>query len=135
MKINYDGIDIEMSDEFSSQDFTGQLITKELSGNIYGSCFSQELPETEVFPADMTGVTFYNCNLDNCVIPPGNNVVGGSVRRFKVQNDLRDWVIDGTNKPIEVVGKKHWEKLGYSVDPLDIPLQKIDAIDKIVKVG
>jgi hypothetical protein len=44
----------------------------------------------------MTGTTFVNCNLDNCFIPPGNTVTGGSQRRY-ISNADGDWLVDADN--------------------------------------
>lgn len=94
--------------EYSHKDFTGRSLAdrKDMTGlTITGSCFSQETPDTEVFPPDMTEVTFINCNLDNCIIPDGNRIHGGSNRRFKCQNDGQDWLIDENNNPIRRVSE------------------------------
>ena len=61
------------------------------------------------------------------------NIINCSQRRFKVQNDLRDWEIDHTDKPIKVINEKYWEMSGYSIDAKDIPLQKIESIDRVPK--
>lgn len=99
---------------YSHKDFTGRNLTahKIEPQVIRGSCFSQETPDSVVFPADMTGVTFEYCNLDNCVIPAGNTVIGGSQRRFQVQNDLNDWEIDEQNIPLCLVNYLHLYKQG-----------------------
>lgn len=52
-----------------------------------------------------------------------------SRRRFKIQNDLRDWEIDDKDKPVKVINQKYWDLEGVSVDPKDIPAQKI-KLDK-----
>lgn len=138
-----DGVPYEITcdDEYSFRDFTHRKLTdhgiieSDLSNKIiYASCFSQENPDSHIFPEDMTGVMFYNCNLDNVYIPPGNTVIGGSQRRFKVQNDLRDWEIDGTDTPKEVINKEYWISQGYSVDPKDIPATKLEKIEDIKKI-
>lgn len=100
---------------YSRRDFTGRNLTERTDMNgltIAGSCFSQEIPDSIVFPPGMTGVTFINCNLDNCVIPPGNKVQGGSRRRFKVQNDLNDWEIDENDIPTNVMGSEFFYQNG-----------------------
>lgn len=128
---------IEYNDEFSHKDFTGWSWQDRHLPNdivIYNSCFSNETPDAEVFKSDMTGVTFICCNLDNCLIPQGNIVIDGSRRRFKVQNDLRDWEIDSQNKPVEVINKKYWGMLGFSVDKADIPPQKLNSINEIKRI-
>lgn len=109
---------------YSNKNFTGQILSSKTDMNniiIENSCFSQETPDTHVFPEDMTGTTFIDCNLDNVFIPQGNTVIRGSQKRFKVQNDLRDWIIDKNNNPIELVNKKYWQMNGYPTDPKDIP--------------
>jgi hypothetical protein len=126
---------------------------------IYRSCFAQESREDDVnvfkdvFPPDMTGVTFIECNLDNCYIPLGNFVsdegTGCSKRRIKVQNDGFDWIIDVDGNPIEPVNKAgRLKKLSrltpeeitpeienkYNTDPKKIPRQYIveETISKAV---
>jgi hypothetical protein len=93
-------------------------------------CFSQETPDADIFPDGMTGVTFLNCNLDNCYIPEGNTVVGGSQRRFAPQNDLRDWEIDYDDNPTTLINEESWTARGYSTDPQQIPADL--AIDPVV---
>lgn len=127
ISINYDM-------KYSFKDFTNRSLrdAKDLNGKtIYASVFLQEIPDSRIFPENMKGVTFVNCNLDNVYIPPGNTVIGGSQRRFRVQNDLRDWLIDENNKPIEPLDKEYWESEGYSVDPKDIPDKPLKDISEI----
>ncbi|MFZ2937603.1 MAG: hypothetical protein WA066_02740 [Candidatus Omnitrophota bacterium] len=119
-------------DKYSHKDFTGRklLDVKDLNGiTIFGSCFSQEIPDKHIFPDNMAGVTFINCNLDNVFIPIGNTVIGGSKRRFKVQKDARDWEINDEGIPVKVISEKQWVMNGFSVDPKDIPK---DVINKQV---
>lgn len=119
---------VHYDDTFSQKDFTGWDWHDRILPNgivIYGSCFSNEIPDSKIFKPDMTGVTFVNCNLDNVSVPAGNAVVGGSTRRLKYQNDLRAWIVDGSNKPIQLVNEKSWDKLGYSILVADIPAQPI----------
>lgn len=88
---------IECDEVFSLKNFTGQYLTDLNLDNliIYGSCFSHEIPNTQIFPSGMTGVTFYNCNLDNCFIPEGNTIIDCSQRRFKANpEDGKDWRVD-----------------------------------------
>lgn len=88
---------------FSHKSFSGRkLRNADFSGVsvIRGSGFSQEQPDTEVFP-DGLAVTFINCNLDNVVIPAGCTVIDSSTRRFMAQEDGLDWLVDGNNNPIE----------------------------------
>lgn len=117
---------IEYDDRYSNKDYTmGKLYAEKGLQNliIYNSCFSKETPDDTVFPKDMTGVIFYNCNLDNCVIPAGNTVVGGATRRFRIQTDRNDWIIDKDDKPIEPLNKEDYINLGLSIDPEDLPLE------------
>lgn len=94
-------------------------------------CFSQETPDADIFPEGMVGVTFLNCNLDNCLVPPGNTVVGGSQRRFEAQNDLRDWEVDAKNAPVTVIDEEVWAKKGYSVAVEDIPPAEVLHVDEM----
>lgn len=75
MFIDFNGERIDCSDEYSCKDFTGKIVNLLDGINVYGSCFSQDTETAiNVFPENMTGVTFLNCNLHGCIIPMGNNV-------------------------------------------------------------
>lgn len=98
-----------------------------------------ELPDTKKFSDVMRGVTFVEGNLDNVFIPIGNTVIGITPKKFKVQNDLRDWTIDSQGMPLNVLNEEVWVEKGVSVDPREIPDKKVflkpgeDLID-ILKV-
>ena len=98
---------------------------------IIGSCFYQEWVEgdaevvKDIFPDGITGVTFENCNLDNVFIPAGNTVKGGTNNKIKVQNDWADWKLNDSLEPVEPVNKDYWIKAGVSIDPADIPEEKL----------
>ena len=130
------GEKITYTDKYSKQDFTGKTLLEadDLEGVvIYGSCFSQETPDTDVFPINIKKITFYNCNLDNVkIVKPGWIVIGGSERRFKVQNDRMDWIVDNGNIALEPIDKEEYIKLGISISPSDLPLEmmKEDIIKK-----
>lgn len=90
---------------YSMKDFTGRTLVEaaDLDGQtITGSCFSQDRPDTQIFPEGMTGVTFINCNLDNCRVPAGNTAQSCSVRRIMELGGI-DWLVDEQNNPIEVL--------------------------------
>lgn len=112
------------------KDFTGRtLINEYLNGQyITGSCFSQEKPDTQVFPKNMSGVTFVNCNLDNCFIPDSNTVIDCTTRKFSVQNDLNDWELDSDGKPHRLFNYAALDKLGISQpSPKDIPSEPVKS--------
>lgn len=128
MKLTYNKIEYDYNEVFSFKDFTNRT-NIELSGVVYASCFSQETPDNQIFVAGMTGVTFIKCNLDNVSIPDGNTVIDCSQKRFKVQNDLNDWIIDTANNPVEPVNAKIFVKLGLPIPkPEDIPVIKVDKV-------
>lgn len=98
---------------------------------IKGTSFYQEWVEGDVsivkdiFPDGMSGVEFVRCNLDNIEIPVGNTVDStSSQNKIKVQNDLEDWKLDTSLKPIEPVDKDSFIEEGKSIDPKDIPTFK-----------
>lgn len=125
MKITYNEITYNCSDEFSFKDFTGRANINP-SGIIYASCFSQEEADRHIFPDGMTGVTFIKCNLMNVFIPAGNTVIDCLQERFKVQNDRNDWLIGADNKPTMPIDHKIFTKLGLPIpNPLDIPKIKL----------
>lgn len=124
---------ITFDDKYSFKDYTQRnlLEAKDLEGKvIYASSFSQENPDMKVFPDSVKKMTFYNCNLDNVfMVKPGWIVIGGSERRYKVQNDLKDWEVDSTGKPTKVLNEEDWVKKGFDVDPMKIPAIKIKDIE------
>lgn len=121
------GISYEVFDELSNKSLTGWDLSlrNDLNGKvIYNSCIANEKPNAQVLPANLTGAKFICCNLNNVVIPNGNEVIDCSVKKFQVQNDGEDWIIDNDLKPLEPVNKKYFHMLGLSIDPMDIPAQK-----------
>jgi hypothetical protein len=123
------GVTYECDAAHSQKDYTGWDWNQRdrLDGlTIEGSCFSQETPNSHIFPADMTGVTFISCNLDNVFIPDGNTVIQCSQKSFEIQNDLEDWIVDENDEPIEPVNKKQFERLGLSTDPADLPDEPLE---------
>ena len=119
-------IEKKYNQKYSLKDFTGRTLkdAEDLKDMIvYASCFSQETPDSHIFPENMKDITFVNCNLDNVYIPAGNTIVGGSQRRFKVQNDKMNWFVDKNNNPIEPLDKEIYLKAGLSIDPKDLPAQ------------
>lgn len=118
----------DFSEKYSYGDFTGHCLAErdDMDGiAIYGSCFSQEVPDTESLPKGLNGVTFVACNLDNVLIPPGNTVIDCSQKRFQVQNDGNDWLIDDKGMPEKPVNYRMFEKLALPMPkPEDIPAEK-----------
>ena len=144
MKIIYNKIEYDCNDVFSGKDFTGRANQHfdGISGIIYASCFSQDNPDSHCFPDTMVGITFIKCNLDNVFIPIGNTVIDCSQKRYKVQNDRNDWLIDENNNPVKPMNHKLFTKLGLPIPlPKDIPMsmveESIDLIEyaKILKVS
>ncbi len=140
--VQVDGQTVVFNDECSLKNFTNVPFCfpgheKELDGiTIYASCFCQSVLDTDVFPADVKNLTLVYCNLDNVNIPAGVTVVEfRPAIRFKVQNDLRDWELDGNNLPVKVCGEKAWIMAGCSVDPADIPATPAKSIDLVKKGG
>lgn len=130
MIINYEGRIYDCDDKLSFKDFTGWDFRDrpeyDLKNKIiYSSCFLKEIPDTKIFNPTMTGTTFIKCNLSNIIIPDGNTVIDCITTRFKVQNDLRDWEIDDVGIPTRVLSKKYWNTVGISVEPDDIPNEKV----------
>lgn len=105
---------------------------KKASGKTFYACvFSQEHPDTHIFPDDLHDATFVCSHLDNVYIPPNNRVITeiegigcGSRLRYEAQNDGEDWLVDEKKAPIEPIDKELFEKLDISTDPDDIPEEK-----------
>jgi hypothetical protein len=109
-----------INEKYSYKDFTGKGLTKvdpkELAGEIYGSCFHQHLPKTEVFPKGIDTV-FVNCNLDNCIIPDGaemKNCTNLMIKNFGDTEKLDP--LDGLN--LDVVLLSVVDDSGKKIDTL-----------------
>jgi len=127
-----------INEKYSHKDFTHKILTATdpaawNNSEVVNSCFYNETPKTQVFPAGITGVEFVRCNLDNVVVPPGCTTKDCSTRLIKVQNDMEDWLLDATLKPVEPIGKTMFTKLGLSIDPMDIPVTKKEVSVVIAK--
>ena len=60
------------------KNFSGQT-TPSIVDAEYRNCnFSQAVPGTRIFPGDDKARTFFECNLVNCIPPPGSNLLGGT---------------------------------------------------------
>ena len=122
--------DYELSNRvFTNWNFKDVTWLSLSSKTICRSSFYNENPEVDIWPSTMTGVMFVDCNLDNVYdkIPPGNTVIGGSQRKFKVQNDGEDWILNpGNLSPVEPADKERFLKLGISTNPRNIPSDKME---------
>lgn len=104
---------------------------------IVGTSFFQNEPFTRCLPMGATGVVFIDCNLDNVVILHGYTVGSGCTNRhFLEQNDREDWVVNKDMEPIEPLHTEEFIDLGLSVDPKDIPTEKMErSITDIARHG
>ena len=60
----------------TSQNFSGDPTPRVKDTEYVGCNFSQREPQTRLFPGDDTPRTFVDCNLVNCLPPPGSTVKG-----------------------------------------------------------
>jgi hypothetical protein len=88
---------------------------------IVGTSFYQDNHHTDVFPKNMSGVIFTGCNLDNCNVPAGATIRGGTNKHIAKQKDGEWWIVDKDGKPIEPRDKAKFETFGISTLPKDIP--------------
>jgi hypothetical protein len=106
---------------FKYQNFV-DIKPEEFNGSeIIGASFYQVEPFTDVFPKDVKNCTLTRCNLDNCNIPSGFTVNGGTNKHIKSQNDGEYWVVDTNNKPISPRDVGKFDACGLSKSPLNIP--------------
>jgi hypothetical protein len=85
--------------------------------DIIGAGFSQEQPFTDVFPDTIKGVVFQDCNLDNCNIPAGATVKGGTNKHFKIAKDGEFWLVDEGGHPLSPLKPWRFDEVGLSKDP------------------
>ena len=106
--------------EYSHKSFVDVNLTDDiLTGVVWRSGFSVETLDTLRFHPDSTCI-FRECNLDNCVIPDGCTVEGGTNKRFQAQADMEDWFIDAQNRPMLPINKFLFDRLGIPTDPSSI---------------
>ena len=136
------------NEKHSQRDYTGRSLRDcdpaEFGGTIIeGSCFSQETPNTQVFPPGTKDVEFHSCNLDGVALPPGSVLVtgrGGACchRQFRaydmahasgakagqpVKNEqgnalpADDWELDPEGAPARPLNHAAWTKNGRNIDP------------------
>ena len=126
-KISVDNVIYNCNDELSNKDFTKRILLEKSipeGAVIFGSCFSHETLDTVVFP-DVQDLTLINCNLDNVYLNPLWIIIGCSARRYKVQNDREDWIVDKDDKPKEPIRKEKYIEFGLSIDPKDLPIEPL----------
>jgi hypothetical protein len=105
---------------FKRQDLTKLDASEFNDSEIIHGMFCQEKPWTDVFPPDIKGVVFDRCNLDNCNIPSGATVIGGTNKHWKDMADGEQWQIDKDEKPIAPMNPKAFDAQGVSKNPADI---------------
>lgn len=136
MKIPYGKTIYDCSDEHSFKCYAGREFSGiKLDGlTIYQTNFAQETPDKEIFDSKVKNLTFVKCNLSNVSLPTGSTVVDCIQTRFKCQNDLNDWEIDGSGKPLRTLNYNIFLKKGLDLpDPIDIPATKTDKPVDLMK--
>ena len=138
MKITYLDKEYDADDELSFRDFTGwDFLSRpeyDFSNKIiYASCFLNETPDIEIFD-NTTNATFIKCNLSNVSLPLDCIAIDCIQTRYKVQNDLNDWIIDETNLPLKPIDWDIFTKLNLPIPkPEDIPDVKVDTRIDLIK--
>lgn len=130
MNLVYEGQEYETDDLLSGRDFTGwEFLSRpeyDFKGKvIYATCFAQESPDSPIFDPSLKGVTFLRCNLTNVLVPPDCTVIDCVTTRVETKNDGRVWEVNEQNEPVRLTSEKHWLILGTSIDPADIPSEKL----------
>jgi len=110
---------------FKRQSFVNVPVKEFDSSEIIGSSFYQDIPYSKVFPDSIKGVKFINCNLDNCIIPIGAIVIGGTNKHFKVMNDQEYWIVDKNKNPIIPLDTIIFKRVGISINPRDISIRPL----------
>lgn len=115
-----------INEKYSYKTFKRQNLSKidpkEFNNSeIVGSCFYQDKPYSDIFPPELEKVIFINCNLDNCNIPTGSIVEGGTNKHYIVANDQEYWLVNDRLELIAPRDEYLFDKCGLSKDPRDIP--------------
>ena len=127
----YKGKNMDINEKYSYQSFKRQdflkIDVKEFDGmKIIGSCFHQDKPYSDIFPSGIRDVIFEKCNLDNCNIPAGASIIGGTNKHFSESNDREFWLVDSSLNFIEPRDKAKFISCGLSIDPRSIPVSPLE---------
>jgi hypothetical protein len=119
-----------MNEKYSFRSFKNQSLVEldpeELNDSeIVGTSFFQREPFTVVFPKNLKGIVFSGCNLDNCILPEGAIMRGGTNRQYAPQNDGEYWIIDETGNPVSPRDHEKFDRCGISKDPRNIPVEPL----------
>ena len=99
---------MSVNEKYSYKDLVDQNFTtvdapEFNNSEIVGSNFFQyNAPRSNVFPSDMTGVTFKNCNLDNCNIPAGNTLEKCTNLHIKIIDEIA-CIVNESEEKIETL--------------------------------
>ena len=100
-----------------NKNFSGQETPSIIAGEYRNCNFSQPVPGTRIFPGDDKPRTFYECNLVNCIPPPGSNLLGGTgCNTTQVSRQVEDGTEEVTidNKPVLI--KKYVDRIQGHLD-------------------
>lgn len=126
---------IIMKGGFKNKSFLNTPVIEFNHTEIIGSDFSQLEPFTNVWNPQLTGVTFTNCNLNNCKINMNCTIINGSHEQIKEQNDGEYWIVNEELKPISPLHYKRYDVYELSKDPKDLPSKKLEeSIFTIAKI-
>jgi len=110
-----------MKSGFKNQSFVDVSPDEFSNKIIVGSNFSQNEPDTKVFPNGVVNCTLKNCVALNTVIPAGFILENTRNERIKTQNDGEYWIVDKDLKPVSPLSPKQYDKFFLSKDPKDLP--------------
>ena len=118
--------------DFMNMDFSNLKSDEFNNTCIIGSNFYQhEEPYKDIFP-DFVNVEFVKCNLDNVLMKDGIIILlKTSNKQIKIQKDWEYWLVDEGKKPIEPLEKEKFIHNNKSIDPKDIPKEKLDKTIKM----
>lgn len=115
----------ELKAGFKNRDLLNIPLDKFNNKTLKNSCIAQRNPNTKVFPDGIVNCTLVNWNTNNCIIPAGITLSGGSNKQVKRQNDGENWIVDKNLKPVSPLIPEEYDKYGLSKKPQDIPSQPL----------
>lgn len=64
------------------------------------------------------------------------NIISCAQKRYQIQNDLNDWIVDKNNNPIEPIDAFMFNKLNKKIPkPQDIPNQKVSTRIDLIAIA